>query len=87
MVLAPGEADGRRSRRRRPTRTPYAPIWRRLRRQATGLDAERPEAVAKRHALGRRTARENIDDLCDQGSFVEYGASRWPPSAARRWTT
>ena len=45
-----------------------------LRRQATGLDAQRPEAVAKRRALGRRTARENIDDLCDQGSFTEFGA-------------
>jgi len=38
------------------------------------LDEARPEAVAKRHALGMRTARENIDDLCDPGSFVEYGA-------------
>ena len=43
-------------------------------RQATTLDAARPEAVAKRHALGLRTARENIDDLCDAGSFLEYGA-------------
>ena len=43
-------------------------------RQATTLDAARPEAVAKRHALGLRTARENIDDLCDAGSFIEYGA-------------
>ena len=38
------------------------------------LDAARPEAVAKRHALGLRTARENIADLCDEGSFIEYGA-------------
>jgi len=38
------------------------------------LDDARPEAVAKRHALGLRTARENIQDLCDPGSFVEYGA-------------
>jgi acetyl-CoA carboxylase carboxyltransferase component len=30
--------------------------------------------VAKRHATGRRTARENVEDLCDAGSFVEYGA-------------
>jgi acetyl-CoA carboxylase carboxyltransferase component len=37
-------------------------------------DAARPEAVAKRHALGLRTARENIADLCDEGSFLEYGA-------------
>lgn len=37
-------------------------------------DASRSEAVAKRHAKGFRTARENIDDLFDDGSFVEYGA-------------
>ena len=37
-------------------------------------DAARPEAIAKRHALGRRTARENLADLVDAGSFVEYGS-------------
>jgi hypothetical protein len=31
-------------------------------------------AVARRHASGARTARENIADLVDDGSFVEYGA-------------
>ncbi|WP_328595212.1 carboxyl transferase domain-containing protein [Actinomadura macrotermitis] len=44
------------------------------RRHETGLDAARPEAVAKRHARGLRTARENIADLCDPGTFSEYGA-------------
>ncbi|WP_405875469.1 carboxyl transferase domain-containing protein [Streptomyces sp. NBC_00005] len=43
-------------------------------RHSFGLDEHRPEAVAKRHALGRRTARENIDDLCDAGTFTEFGA-------------
>ena len=43
-------------------------------RQMQTLDAARPQAVAKRHALGLRTARENIADLCDEGSFIEYGA-------------
>lgn len=37
-------------------------------------DDNRPAAVAKRRALGRRTARENLADLCDAGSFIEYGA-------------
>lgn len=37
-------------------------------------DAARPDAVAKRHAMGGRTARENIADLFDPGSFQEYGA-------------
>ena len=36
-------------------------------------DAGRPDVVARRHAQGRRTARENIVDLCDAGSFAEYG--------------
>jgi acetyl-CoA carboxylase carboxyltransferase component len=42
-------------------------------RHRVGLDAARPGAVARRRALGRRTARENVDDLVDAGSFVEYG--------------
>jgi len=36
-------------------------------------DAGRPDVVARRHQAGRRTARENIEDLCDPGSFTEYG--------------
>jgi acetyl-CoA carboxylase carboxyltransferase component len=42
-------------------------------RHDLGLDHRRPDAVAKRHAAGRRTARQNLDDLLDPGSFVEYG--------------
>ena len=37
------------------------------------LDEARAEAVAARHAKGYRSARENLADLCDAGSFVEYG--------------
>lgn len=37
-------------------------------------DSGRPEAVAKRHERGQRTARENVEDLVDPDSFVEYGA-------------
>jgi acetyl/propionyl-CoA carboxylase alpha subunit/acetyl-CoA carboxylase carboxyltransferase component len=43
-------------------------------RHGLGLDAARPEAVARRRKTGQRTTRENIDDLCDPGTFVEYGA-------------
>ncbi|MCR9124802.1 MAG: biotin carboxylase [Rhodobacteraceae bacterium] len=43
-------------------------------RMALLADSARPDAVARRHADGRRTARENIDDLFDPGSFTEYGA-------------
>jgi acetyl/propionyl-CoA carboxylase alpha subunit len=38
------------------------------------LDRARPEAVAKRRESGQRTVRENIEDLCDPGSFVEYAS-------------
>jgi len=36
-------------------------------------DQMRPDAVASRKSQGYRTARENLADLCDPGSFVEYG--------------
>ncbi len=53
-------------------------------RLAFTQDAQRPEAVARRHAMGMRTARENIADLCDQGSFVEYGALAVAAQSRRR---
>jgi len=42
-------------------------------RHAVGLDEARPDAVARRRKVGRRTARENVAHLVDDGSFVEYG--------------
>jgi acetyl-CoA carboxylase carboxyltransferase component len=45
-----------------------------LARHEAILDQSRPEAVARRHDAGRRTARENLADLADPGSFREYGA-------------
>ena len=43
-------------------------------RKQAGHDINRPEAVAKRRKTGHRTARENIKDLCDKDSFIEYGS-------------
>ncbi|SET18560.1 acetyl-CoA carboxylase family protein [Oceanicella actignis] len=54
------------------------------RRLAAGQDANRPRAVARRRARGARTARENLADLCDPGSFVEYGALALAAQRARR---
>jgi acetyl-CoA carboxylase carboxyltransferase component len=51
---------------------------------AQTLDAGRPEATERRHAGGRRTARENIEDLCDPGSFEEYGGLVIAAQRARR---
>jgi len=53
-------------------------------RHALTLDAARPDAVARRHEAGRRTARENLEDLLDEGSFVEYGPLLFAAQEARR---
>ena len=53
-------------------------------RRALTLDAARPDAVGKRHKLGLRTARENIAELCDAGSFHEYGAFTVAAQRSRR---
>jgi acetyl-CoA carboxylase carboxyltransferase component len=44
-----------------------------LERTARTLDDARDDARAKRRAKGYRTARENLTDLVDEGSFQEYG--------------
>ena len=36
-------------------------------------DENRPDAVARRRKTGQRTARENINDLIDDGTFSEFG--------------
>jgi acetyl-CoA carboxylase carboxyltransferase component len=43
-------------------------------RHSFGRDENRPEAVAKRQQKNQRTARANVEDLCDPGCFIEYGA-------------
>jgi acetyl-CoA carboxylase carboxyltransferase component len=48
------------------------------------LDPARPDAVAKRHDQGRRTARENLNDLVDPGTFVEYGPLMFAAQERRR---
>lgn len=44
-----------------------------MERRKTTLDENRPEAVQRRHSRGRRTVRENIEQLIDTGTWVEYG--------------
>src|SRR5688500_1247675 len=55
-----------------------------LARRALTEDAARPDAVARRHERGGRTARENVADLVDPGSFVEYGRFAVAAQRARR---
>lgn len=56
--------------------------WRDLERLAG--DEARSEARAKRHAKGYRTARENLADLVDDGSFLEYGRAAVAAQRERR---
>src|SRR5437764_114611 len=42
-------------------------------RRGRTADAARPDAVQRRRERGGRTARENVADLVDPRSFVEYG--------------
>ena len=55
-----------------------------LARHEVGLDAARPEAVERRRAVARRTARENVADLLDPDSLVEYGPVVIAPQRRRR---
>ena len=50
-------------------------------RHKVTLDAARPDAVVKRRRTGQRMARENVDDLCDEDSFVEYGQLALTPGS------
>ncbi|MDE0191996.1 MAG: biotin/lipoyl-binding protein [Gammaproteobacteria bacterium] len=54
--------------------TPRPDLAEVIRRRDLTTDASRKKQVAKRHAEGSRTARENIHDLADEGTFVQYGS-------------
>jgi acetyl-CoA carboxylase carboxyltransferase component len=53
-------------------------------RHAVTLDDARPDAVARRHESGHRTARENLADLVDPGTFTEYGPLMFAAQERRR---
>lgn len=87
LVLAAAEGAAEAGVRGSAARDPdhiRADLQRAIDRHAFTLDAARPDAVAKRHAQGGRTARENIADLCDDGSFIEYGALAIAAQTRRR---
>ncbi|MDA8247903.1 MAG: carbamoyl-phosphate synthase large subunit [Rhodospirillales bacterium] len=76
MFLAPAEVDARAAEgdaRVDPAhiRPDLAEL---LARRANTRDENRPAAVARRRKTSQRTTRENIAQLVDPGSFVEYGA-------------
>ena len=61
-----------------------ADLQRVVARHAFLLDENRPDAVARRRSRGQRTARENVADLCDVGTFIEYGGLAFAAQATRR---
>ncbi len=66
---------------RQPIRPELAEV---IQRHSFGLDENRPEAVARRRQKNQRTARANIEDLCDPGRFIEYGALAIAAQRGRR---
>jgi acetyl-CoA carboxylase carboxyltransferase component len=86
VVLEPGGAaalDGRQASAPEPSaeRADLATV---RERHEIGLDAARPDVVARRHERGQRTARENLAELLDEGSFVEYGPLLFAAQEQRR---
>tara|TARA_R110001599_G_scaffold353870_1_gene601347 strand:- start:136793 stop:138322 length:1530 start_codon:yes stop_codon:yes gene_type:complete len=61
---------------------PELTAWRE--RMSRTLDEQRAEAKAKRHSKGYRTARENVQDLVDEHSFLEYGQLAVAAQRSRR---
>ena len=65
----------------KPIRPDLAEVIRRL---SFGLNENRPDAVAKREQKNQRMARANVEDLCDPGCFIEYGALAIAAQRGRR---
>jgi acetyl-CoA carboxylase carboxyltransferase component len=89
VVLGPGEGEAPREHDgQRPGAldldAPRADLTGVRERHALGLDAARPQAVARRRKRGRRTARENLTDLVDEGTYVEYGPLLFAAQEHRR---
>ncbi len=89
VVLAPGEREALRELDGQRVGAldldaPRADLTGVRERHALGLDAARPQAVARRRERGRRTARENLDELVDEGTYVEYGPLQFAAQERRR---
>jgi acetyl-CoA carboxylase carboxyltransferase component len=63
---------------------PRGDLQRLLDRRALLADGARPEAMARRHGQGGRSARENVADLLDEGSLLEYGVFAVAAQRSRR---
>jgi acetyl-CoA carboxylase carboxyltransferase component len=86
LTVEPGEARVAKTAPAASTRSdgPRPDLAEVRERQRTTRDEARPDAVERRRKTGQRTARENVGDLCDPGSFVEYGALAVAAQRSRR---
>lgn len=75
IVVEPGEAIGDESVQHDDVDLDHirADLQEVLERHTWGRDESKPEKVARRHAGGHQTARENLAQICDAGTFLEYG--------------
>jgi acetyl-CoA carboxylase carboxyltransferase component len=80
-AVPPALAPDHRVPAQAPLRADLAEV---LQRHALTLDAARPEAMARRHAQGQRSAREFVASVCDEDSFAEYGALAVAAQRSRR---
>jgi acetyl-CoA carboxylase carboxyltransferase component len=84
-VVQPGAtADGGFEHAEPSANEPRADLEAVLERHALTQDESRPDAVAKRHEQNRRTARENLADLIDRDTLVEYGPLIFAAQERRR---
>ncbi|HEX6019697.1 MAG TPA: carboxyl transferase domain-containing protein [Burkholderiaceae bacterium] len=82
--LAPLGDAASRAADQAPPRAARADLDELAARRALLDDAARPQMAAARHAQGRRSARENLAALFDEGTFVEYGAFAVAAQRGRR---
>ncbi|MCA6231273.1 MAG: carbamoyl-phosphate synthase large subunit [Phenylobacterium sp.] len=74
LFVEPGEVEGDYVGARAPDPDEIRPDLAEVQRlHFLASDAGRPQAVERRRAHNRRTARENVADLCDPDTFIEYG--------------
>ena len=81
VTLEPADVGGAVAEEEAGARADFAEFETRM---ALLEDAARGAAMARRHGQGFRTARENIADLFDEGSFTEYGALAVAAQRSRR---
>jgi len=76
LFIEPAEVDGDHSEEETTVDLDHirADLAEVIARHANTLDKNRPAAVGRRRKTDQRTARENIAQLVDDGSFVEYGS-------------